>query len=323
MHYWTNKRPRRSRCVVSGLRLFGLRLLGLLLVGFCSSPLILAESLRVATYNLNNYLLTDRYVDSVWRPSYPKPEAEKTVIREVIRQTLPDILAVQEIGGRPFLEELRADLLQEGVHYPHLLHMQGADDLRHIAVLSKRLPLEVVKHQDLEFNYQNRRQPVRRGMLELSFARSNGTVFKLFVVHLKSRWSDLKQDPQSRLYRTREAEACRNRILARTHHIGMLNFLIAGDFNDHPVSAPLRRFYRKGGLNIGALVPATDSRGEQWTHFYRKQVVYSLVDGFIASCALAPDVKAGHGHIAEVSSISFGSDHRLVYLDLVEPAPIR
>lgn len=300
-----------------------LRLFYLLLVGLSSSQWILAESIRLATYNLNNYLVTDRWVDSVWRPSYPKPEVDKAVIREVIKQALPDILAVQEIGAMQFLEELRADLLQEGVQYPYLIHLQGADDVRHIAVLSKQPPLEVVRHQDLDFNYQDRRKPVRRGMLELSFARSNGTVFKLFIVHLKSRWTELKQDPQSRLYRTREAEACRNRIIARTHQIGVLDFLIAGDFNDHPVSAPVRRFYRKGGLAIGTLVPAFDSRGEQWTHFYRKEVVYSLVDGFIASHSLAPDVKDDHGHIAEASHLSSGSDHRLVYLDLVEPESLK
>ena len=290
-------------------------------VGFTCLLSASGKSIRLATYNLNNYLVMDRHVGAVWRPSYPKPEADKTIIREVIKQSLPDILAVQEMGTPPFLEELRADLAQDGVHYPYAIHMEGEDEVRHLAVLSKLLPSEVVKHQDLNFKYQDGRERVKRGMLELSFERSDDSIFKLFVVHLKSRWSDVKADPESQQRRTREAEACRNRIIERTFDMGVTDFLIAGDFNDHPVSGTLRRFYRKGSLSIGALVPASDSRGEQWTYYYNKQVVYSLVDGFVVSGSLAPQVETGNGHIVDASSVLIGSDHRMVYLDLTEPDP--
>ena len=277
------------------------------------------ESIRLATYNLNNYLVMDRHVGSVWRPSYPKPEADKAIIREVIQDALPDILAIQEMGTLPFLEELRADLDQGGVHYPYAIHMEGADEVRHLAVLSKLPPSEVVKHRDLDFKYQDGRELVKRGMLELSFERSDGSVFKLFVVHLKSRWSDVKEDPESQQRRSREAEACRNRIIERTYDIGVTDFLIAGDFNDHPDSSTLRRFYQRGSLHIGALVPASDSRGEQWTYFYNKQVVYSLVDGFVFSGSLAPQIETGNGHIVDRPGVLIGSDHRMVYLDLTVP----
>tara|TARA_B110000093_G_scaffold46265_1_gene49465 strand:+ start:4227 stop:5147 length:921 start_codon:yes stop_codon:yes gene_type:complete len=279
-----------------------------------------AKPIRLATYNLNNYLVMDRHVDAVWRPSYPKPEADKKIIRQVIKQALPDILAVQEIGTLPFLEELRADLAQEGVHYPYAIHLEGVDQVRHVAVLSKLAPAAVVKHSDLDFKYQNGRKRVKRGLLELSFERSDGSVFKLFVVHLKSRWSDVKADPESQQRRSREAEACRNRIIERSYDLGITDFVVVGDFNDHPASSTLRRFYRKGDFDIGALVPASDSRGEQWTYFYQKQVVYSLVDGFVVSGALMPEVVAGDGHIVDIPGVLLGSDHRMVYLDLADPA---
>ncbi|CAA6676917.1 endonuclease/exonuclease/phosphatase family protein [Lentimonas sp. CC6] len=287
--------------------------LGLLCL--CSAS---AESVRLATYNLNNYLVMDRHVGAVWRPSYPKPEAEKAIIREVIKGSLPDVLALQEMGTLPFLEELRADLAQDGVHYPYAIHMEGVDEVRHLAVLSKLPPVEVVKHEDLDFKYIDGRELVKRGMLEVSFGRSDGSRFKLFVVHLKSRWTDVKADPDSQLRRTREAEACRNRIVERTYDMGVADFIIAGDFNDHPGSGTLRRFYQRGRLKIGALVPASDSRGEQWTYYYHKQVVYSLVDGFVVSGSLSPQIEAGDGHIVDIPGALIGSDHRMVYLDLVE-----
>ena len=290
----------------------------LLVAVFCQQSAH-AKSIRLATYNLNNYLVMDRHVGAVWRPSYPKPEADKTIIRQVIKQALPDILAVQEIGTLPFLEELRADLAQQDVHYPYAIHLAGVDQVRHLAVLSKLAPAAVVKHKDLDFKYQNGRKRVKRGMLELSFERSDGSVFKLFVVHLKSRWTNVKADPESQQRRSREAEACRNRIIERSYDLGVTDFMIVGDFNDHPTSATLRRFYRKGDFDIGALVPASDSRGEQWTYFYHKQVVYSLVDGFVVSRSLAQQVVAGDGHIVDIPGVLLGSDHRMVYLDLADP----
>ena len=288
--------------------------LGLFCLGSAS-----AESVRLATYNVNNYLVMDRHVGAAWRPSYPKPEAEKTILREVIKGTLPDVLALQEMGALPFLEELRADLAQDGVHYPYVVHMEGTDEVRHLAVLSKLPPVDVVKHRDLDFKYFEGRELVKRGMLEVSFERSDGSRFKLFVVHLKSRWSDVQADPDSQLRRTREAEACRDRIVERTYDIGVTDFIIAGDFNDHPDSGTLRRFYQRGSLKIGSLVPASDSRGEQWTHFYHKQVVYSLVDGFVVSGTLSPQIETGDGHIVDIPGALIGSDHRMVYLDLLDP----
>ena len=200
----------------------------LLLAALWCPQFVHANSIRLATYNLNNYLAMDRHVGTVWRPSYPKPEAAKTVIRQVIRQALPDILAVQEIGTLPFLEELRADLGQEGVHYPYAIHLAGADQVRHVAVLSKFPPVAVVKHNDLDFKYQNSRKRVKRGMLELMFERSDSSVFKLFVVHLKSRWTDVKADPGSQQRRSREAEACRNRIIERSYDLGVTDFMVVG-----------------------------------------------------------------------------------------------
>jgi len=281
---------------------------------------LLGEELRVATYNLNNYLVMDRHVGARWRPSYPKPEGEKAIVRQIIEEVSPDILVLQEMGSIDFLEELRADLAREGLHYNYAVHMNAADIDRHLAVLSKVAPKDVVKHTDLDFKYFEEREIVKRGMLEMSFDLSDGQKFQLFVVHLKSRYTDNKEDFESEMRRAREAEACRDRILERTHEQGAEHYMIVGDFNDHPSSSPLRRFYRRGDLEIGALVPAADSRGEVWTYFYEKEATYAAVDGFIASSAMASHVKTGRAHIVDSAGALSGSDHRMIYLDLIKPA---
>ena len=115
---------------------------------FCVIPfqilsILLGEELRIATFNLDNYLVADRYVDGRWRPSYPKPESEKIIIRKVIKEVSPDVLVLQEMGSVAFLEELRADMACGGTHYDHFVHMEGADQNRYLAVLSKRAPKAV------------------------------------------------------------------------------------------------------------------------------------------------------------------------------------
>ncbi len=278
--------------------------------------LLHGADLRVATYNLKNYLVMDRHVGARWRPSYPKPENEKVIVRQIIKEITPDILILQEMGSIDFLEELRADMAQEGIHYNYAVHMRGEDLERHLAVLSKYAPHEVVKHKDLDFKYFDRRERVKRGMLEMCFKLDGDSLVKIFALHLKSRYTDDDQDPESNIRRTKEAEACRDRVIERTHDQGVERYLIAGDFNDHPASAALRRFYRRGQLEIGSLVPASDSRGEVWTYFYEKEGRYELVDGFVASPDLMSHIKTGRAHIVDRPGALVGSDHRMVYMDL-------
>lgn len=275
-----------------------------------------AEKVRIATYNLDNYLVMDRHVGASWRPAYPKPENEKLIVRQVIHEVDPDILVLQEMGTVDFLEELRADLANEGQHYNYAIHMAGVDPDRHLAVLSKLPPKGVVKHKGLDFKYFDGRKVVKRGMLEATFELEDGIGFTLFAVHLKSRYEERKDDKLSASRRTREAEASRNRIIERTHEQGRLHYLVAGDYNDHPNSATMRRFYNRGKLKIGSLVPATDSRGEVWTYYYEKEARYELVDGFVASPKLLPHVKTGSGHVADFAGVMTASDHRMVYIDL-------
>jgi len=55
-----------------------------------------------------------------------------------------------------------------------------------------------------------------------------------------------------------------------------------------------------------------------WTYFYAKHGQYSLVDGFVASAAMLPLIRDGRGQIADAPGALEGSDHRMVYVDLVE-----
>ncbi|MFP4492552.1 MAG: endonuclease/exonuclease/phosphatase family protein [Puniceicoccaceae bacterium] len=275
-----------------------------------------ADDIRVATMNLLNYLVQDRWTEGRWRPDYPKPESEKAALRRAVVEIDPDVLALQEMGPAPFLKEFREDLAEDGVEYPHAIHFEANDENRHLALLSKIAPVEVRRHVEMDFPYFGERLEMKRGLLEVVFPvpASEGKTWSLFVVHLKSRWSDQPDDPNSQERRTKEAQAARNRILDRFPEGGGL-YLIAGDFNDHRDSAPLRRFLKRGDVEISRIVEAFDSRREKWTYFFKKKEIYERVDFFLASLEMSRFV-AGEGTVFDPLYVREGSDHRPVYLDL-------
>ena len=103
-----------------------------------------------------NYLVMDRIVSGRWQEDYPKPAKERLIVRSVINQTNPDILAIQEIGERVYLDELWKDLNNtNGVQFKYSAWLPGLGEgeKRHLALLSK-FPFKLVPSTaDLSFKY--------------------------------------------------------------------------------------------------------------------------------------------------------------------------
>jgi len=227
-----------------------------------------AETLRIATYNVENYGPADRMTTEGYRRDYPKPEEEKRALRRVIAGLGADVLAIQEMGGQPCLDELRRDLRAEGVDYPYSAWTEGEDRVRHLALLSRRPFTAVRRHDDLEFSYLGGRARVKRGLLEAAVATSEGEV-RIFVVHLKSRLTERPDDPGGAIRRAAEAAAVRRCVCERCPGPAA-RFVILGDFNDGRSSRPLQALERGGRGVIAVRLEAADSRGETWTEAWRR-----------------------------------------------------
>lgn len=278
-----------------------------------SFSLFAEPSLTVATYNIANYTLATRMVENTYMRAYPKTEAEKDALRAVIKAMDADVLALQEMGPQPFLDELLRDLKSEGVNYPHAQLLEAADKDRHVAVISRRPFAAVRKHTDLSFKYFDGTESVKRGLLEIHIDTGVGTL-ALFVVHLKSRLTDRKDDPESAQRRAAEATAVRNRMLERfpkPKESGAL-FMILGDFNDVRTNRPLQSLTKRGRTEIARILPAADSRGEVWTHFYAKRDTYTRVDHMLVSPALDRFVQNGTARIYDGPGVREAGDHRPV-----------
>jgi endonuclease/exonuclease/phosphatase family metal-dependent hydrolase len=287
----------------------------LLFAWVVSASVTRAETLTVATYNLENYGPADRMTEAGYRKDYPKPEIEKRALRAVIRGLSADILVVQEMGPGPYLEELRRDLKTEGCDYPFVALAAAADADRHLAILSRR-PLQAVKtHTDLQFGYLGGKETVKRGLLEATVDSASGEI-TIFVVHLKSRFTDRADDPMSAIRRAGEATAIRDRVLQRFPAPDAARFMILGDCNDGRTSRALGFLQKRGKTEITRLLPATDSRGETWTHSYRKEESYSRVDQILVSPPLIGSVRKGTARIYDGEGVREASDHRPVFMQL-------
>ena len=120
-----------------------------------------AETFRVATYNLQNYL----HAPVGTRPA--KSEEGKARIRESIRATRADVLALQEVGSTNALLELRDRLKSEGHDYPHWELVHAWDTNIHVAVLSRFPIIARRSHTNDAFLLFGRKLRVKRGFAEV------------------------------------------------------------------------------------------------------------------------------------------------------------
>ena len=77
--------------------------------------------------------------------------------------------------------------------------------------------------------------------MEVEF-RTNNQSWRLFNLHLKSKWTERDDDPQAEDLREKEARVIRDYIRATYPPRNNHRHLVVGDFNDYKNTAPIRRF---------------------------------------------------------------------------------
>lgn len=303
----TRRRPAKVRFVSTALAFF-------VFLSATSS----AQAVRIATYNVENYLLLDRMVDGVYRKNYPKSELSKAALRQEIREANADVLALQEMGGESYLRELQLDLKREGLDYPHAVVLDGADE-RKLAILSKVAWARTIEKKELLFDYLGQKVAVKRGLLGVVFEDEKGE-WAVFNVHLKAKFTDVSEDPTSAIRRLGEARAIRDEMLKMYPPKAKGRYIVVGDFNDDPKSKPVQSFLRRGKTILGYLVPTEDSHGERWTQFYHGKDIYSRVDYLVVSPEMEKGIKKEALRILDRQDVACPrwkqpTDHRLVFLD--------
>ena len=276
-----------------------------------------AETFRVATYNVENYL------DEATQTRYVKSAEAKAKVRESILTLKPDVLALEEMGATNALLELRDSLKAAGLDLPYWEHVGGSDTNIHVAILSK-FPITARRsHTNDSFLLNGRRFRVGRGFAEVDLQVNTNYTLTVLAAHLKSKRTVAEADEKE--LRFEEAKLLREEIDARLAADPNANLVVLGDFNDGKDTPSTKVIIGRGkqklvdtrpaernGDNVPNPNPAYEPRNVTWTHFYGKEDLYSRIDFILLSPGLAREWVTNETYVLAIPNWGVGSDHRPV-----------
>lgn len=280
-----------------------------------------AQTFRVATYNVQNYLGTASGT------RVAKSDAAKAKIRESIRTLNADVIALQEMGGTNELLELRESLRREGCDFSHWEHVSAWDTNIHVAILSK-FPITARRpHTNDSFLLFGKRHYVKRGFAEVEIRVQDHYTFTLLTAHLKSKLTIFDADEQE--LREEEATLLREKIDAILNRQPNANVVVAGDLNDTRDSKAVRTIIGRKHALIDTR-PAEDNGDDEpnvnahyppprisWTHYYGKEDSFRRIDYLLVSRGLAREWVTNETRVLKMPNWGTASDHRPIVATFV------
>ncbi|SDU21644.1 Metal-dependent hydrolase, endonuclease/exonuclease/phosphatase family [Verrucomicrobium sp. GAS474] len=292
-----------------------LRLAGIFLLGwglFCAVPPRAAagegKTFTACWWNVENFGVTDRFIDGRHVLSAMKPAAEINAVVAILRKIDPDIVGVAEIIRDPQdrnIHLFREVLKQAGLDYPCMATVLGHDTRIQLLLLSRfpivaaeelnkdRFPVTLVDGRTRE--RREARFSVNRGFVSAEIEVAPGYRLGVMLAHLKSKKADASKaeieiapeepgETGDAVVRRKEAQTLRGQadaFLAR--HPGE-DLLVMGDLNDTEEGGSLRALWGgKGKESPLWPLPLVDRLGEQWTEVVypkktRERIDYQLVN---------------------------------------------
>jgi endonuclease/exonuclease/phosphatase family metal-dependent hydrolase len=284
------------------------------LLFLAGAPSLNAETFRIATYNLENYI--DQPTETRTHAKSPESRAK---IRESIRAISPDVIAFEEIGTISAFQELRQSLKTDGLDFPYWEHVSGFDTNINVAILSKFPIVARRPHSHESYLLAGRRFSMSRGVAEIDVQVNPHYAFTLLAAHLKSKRPVPEADQAEQ--RLEEGRILRGIIDAILSTNAEANLVVVGDFNDTPDSPSTKVVVGIGRMKLvdtrpaerngdTALTPPFPPRRIVWTHYYGKEDSYSRIDYILLSAGMAREWQAQDTFIPTVPNWGVASDHR-------------
>lgn len=269
-----------------------------------------SEGLRFITYNVQNWLTMDRYVDHKALKGAPKPDNEKQSVVKILARHSPDVIGLCEIGQATDLAEIQERLKAAGLDLPHSQYVGGSDPVRHLGLLSRFPITSTAKPAEVEYQLAGQTFAINRGILDVTL-QARGKSYRFVGVHLKSK-RDSEQGDQEAI-RLNEARLLRRHVDSILKENAEVRLIVYGDCNDTRATPAIKTI--TGNYNDPdylTAIPAKDSRQDAWTHYWALHDIYSRIDFILVSKGIRKDVNFGAARIIDDAEWNKASDHRAV-----------
>lgn len=234
----------------------------------CASTSGEARTIKIATYNIENFFDAhdDPYYDDIDRYNdgnlLVKPKEELEALARVIRHLDADVIGLQEVENRGFLEQFNREYLK-GMGYKEVVHVLGNDQRGiDVALLSRFDVGPVVSYRHLNLDHSTPEKPARfsRDLLEVTIRPPDAEPFHVYVAHLKSRGGG----KEATLQRVAEANKIRQIWDYRLNANPKSLFVFLADINDDPPSSTFRILQGQGAKKVTA-INAVCAAGKDYT----------------------------------------------------------
>jgi endonuclease/exonuclease/phosphatase family metal-dependent hydrolase len=266
--------------------------------------------LRFITYNVENWLTMDRYVEGKNLKGAPKPESEKKAVIDILTRHTPDVIGICEIGEASDLADIQEKLKAAGLVLPHSHYTGGSDPVRHLGLLSRFPIVSTGKPAESEYRLAGQTFGINRGILDAS-VEAHGKSYRFVGVHLKSK-RDSEQGDQEAM-RLNEGRLLRRHLDSILKADANARLVVYGDFNDTRATPAIKTITGKYNDPFYlTAIPAKDSRNDAWTHHWALHDLYSRIDFVMVTRGLRPDVDFRAAKIVDDIGWDKASDHRPV-----------
>lgn len=253
--------------------------------------------------------------------AWPKPKAPSIALGKALAAADPDFLGIEEIENEGILLRFRGwNLANRGYEYAYCAQSIGSRGINN-AFLSRIPTRPIAVHKFERFTLPN--DPASptytfaRHPVEATLRPASDVAISAIVVHLKSKRTVDKSDPQSAKWRTAEAHRLRAMVDAKLDANPDAFIAVMGDFNDTPDSPAIAALLGPDADGRVALIDPHKHLPADKSDTYLKDPYRARIDFILLSPALAKHVVDGSAKIYNEGDV--GSDHAPVALALRVP----
>ncbi len=266
------------------------------------------NEIRVATFNVRNLFDNEDDPYHMDETTNAKPRSELDRLAMTIRKIDADVLALQEVESRGYLERFDDVFLNE-LGY-EVVHYSGNDRRGSGLAMLTRVPVgRVVSNRHRSFPIATGGTTrFSRDLLQIELLPKSGKPFEVWVTHLKSKRGGPEVTEPKRMAETGEIRRLAEQRLAKDP---TARILVVGDFNDTASSNPIRNLTGEGE---NALLGRWDSLPDG-TVTYNQSPYRAMIDFIFCSPAAAEKMVDGSYRVESQTLQQSGSDHNPVIAD--------